>query len=100
MVAALGDDEHVAVQKARYARRRTTLTKALATSGFRVDHSDAGLYLWSSRGEGSWETLEWLAGHGILAAPGTFYGPAGAEHVRIALTASDERIEAAAQRLA
>ncbi|HVX68850.1 MAG TPA: succinyldiaminopimelate transaminase, partial [Mycobacteriales bacterium] len=36
---------------------------------------------------------------GILAAPGSFYGTAGTRHVRIALTATDERIAAAADRL-
>jgi aspartate/methionine/tyrosine aminotransferase len=34
-----------------------------------------------------------------VAAPGSFYGPAGARHVRLALTASDERIAAAVDRL-
>jgi aspartate/methionine/tyrosine aminotransferase len=41
----------------------------------------------------------WLADRGILVAPGEFYGPAGARHVRVALTATDERINAAAARL-
>ena len=41
-----------------------------------------------------------LADLGILAAPGDFYGAAGDDHVRIALTATDERIQAAAARLA
>ena len=36
---------------------------------------------------------------GILVAPGEFYGPRGARHVRMALTATDERIDAAARRL-
>ena len=45
------------------------------------------------------EILEWLADRGILAAPGHFYGPAGANHVRISLTATDEHIAAAAKRL-
>ena len=40
-----------------------------------------------------------LADRGILAAPGSFYGAAGARHVRVALTATDERIEVGAQRL-
>jgi aspartate/methionine/tyrosine aminotransferase len=44
--------------------------------------------------------VEWLADRGILAAPGAFYGPAGQRHVRLALTASDDRIAAAASRLA
>jgi succinyldiaminopimelate transaminase len=99
MVAALTDDEALAAQRERYARRRAVLQKALEGSGFRIDHSEAGLYLWSTRDEDAWATVSWLADRGILAAPGTFYGPRGARHVRIALTATDERIEAAAERL-
>jgi succinyldiaminopimelate transaminase len=97
--AALSDDEHVAVQRERYAARRDGLRAALAAAGFRVDHSEAGLYLWATRGEPAEQTLAWLAERGILVAPGTFYGPAGERHVRISLTAPDERIEAAAKRL-
>jgi aspartate/methionine/tyrosine aminotransferase len=44
--------------------------------------------------------VDWLAKErGILVAPGEFYGAAGARHVRIALTATDERVAAAASRL-
>jgi succinyldiaminopimelate transaminase len=99
MVVALGDDEHVAAQKAVYRARRETLRAALEHAGFRIDRSDAGLYLWATRGENAWDTVAWLAERGILVAPGTFYGTAGGEHVRVALTATDERIAEAAQRL-
>jgi succinyldiaminopimelate transaminase len=99
MVAALGDDAHVAGQRARYGRRRAVLRQALDAAGFRIDHSDAGLYLWATRGEDAWTTVGALADRGILVAPGSFYGAAGAQHVRVALTATDERIGAAAQRL-
>ncbi|MGN0064627.1 MAG: succinyldiaminopimelate transaminase [Nocardioides sp.] len=99
MAAALADDEHVDAQHAVYAARRVRLKAALERAGFRVDHSEAALYLWSTRGEPCWETVAWLAERGILAAPGDFYGPAGAQHVRIAITATDERIDAAIARL-
>ncbi len=99
MAAALGDDSHVAEQKARYAARRARLKAAVEGAGLRVDDSEAGLYLWCTRGEDAWATVGWLADRGILAAPGTFYGVAGGQHVRIALTASDASIEAAAARL-
>lgn len=99
MVAALDDDAHVAEQHARYAARRQVLKAAVEAAGFRVDHSEASLYLWATRGEGCWETVSWLADRGILVAPGAFYGAAGKEHVRIALTATDERVAAAAARL-
>jgi len=100
MIAALGDDRHVATQRNRYAKRRTSLLLALHSAGFTVEDTQAGLYLWASRGERCWKTVDRLAGEfGILVAPGEFYGAAGAKHVRIALTATDERIAAAVARL-
>ncbi|GAA3459712.1 succinyldiaminopimelate transaminase [Saccharothrix longispora] len=99
MAAALSDDAHVAAQRSRYEARRAVLLPALEAAGFTVDHSEAGLYLWSTRGESAWDTVAWLADRGVLVAPGTFYGPTGDRHVRIALTASDERVAAAVDRL-
>jgi succinyldiaminopimelate transaminase len=100
MVAALADDAHVVEQRARYAARRARLLAALEPAGFRVDESTAGLYLWATRGEDCWTSVASLAEHGILVAPGSFYGEAGREHVRFALTATDDRIGAAVARLA
>ncbi len=40
-----------------------------------------------------------LADLGILAAPGDFYGTAAHGRVRVALTATDERVAAAAKRI-
>jgi len=100
MAVALADDVHAEEQHARYLRRRTTLRAALEGAGFRIDHSEASLYLWGTREEDCWDTVAELATSGILVAPGTFYGTAGARHVRVALTATDERIAAAARRLA
>jgi succinyldiaminopimelate transaminase len=100
LAAALADDEHVTVQRERYRARRDRLAAAVRAAGARIDHSEAGLYLWVSRDEDCWTTIDWLAGRGIVAAPGTFYGPAGSRHVRMALTATDERIDAAVTRLA
>ena len=99
MVAALDDDVHVAEQHARYAARRAVLRVALESAGFRIDHSEASLYLWVTRGEDCWSTVAWLAERGILVAPGSFYGAAGREHVRVAFTATDERVAAVAERL-
>jgi succinyldiaminopimelate transaminase len=99
MVAALGDDEHVSVQRERYRARRAVLLPALVAAGFRIDTSEAGLYLWASEGRDAWESIRRLAELGILAGPGPFYGDYYPTHVRFSLTASDERIEAAAARL-
>lgn len=99
MVAALDDDDHVVDVRAVYRSRRGRLRGALAVAGMHVDHSEAGLYLWAADGRDCWETVGDLAGRGILVAPGAFYGTGGSRHVRIALTATDERIDAAVARL-
>ncbi|WP_037912905.1 succinyldiaminopimelate transaminase [Actinacidiphila yeochonensis] len=99
MAAALGDRAHAVEQKERYARRRAALRTAFEAAGFRIEHSEASLYLWATRGEDCWTTVADLAGLGILVAPGEFYGPAGQEFVRIAFTATDERVAAAVARL-
>ncbi|MFI9719080.1 succinyldiaminopimelate transaminase [Streptomyces sp. NPDC052396] len=98
-VAALADDTHVAEQRARYAHRRTALRAAFEGAGFRIEHSEASLYLWATRDEPCWDTVADLSKRGILVAPGEFYGAAGERFVRIAFTATDERVQAAVQRL-
>ncbi len=95
MAVALRDDTHVR-RSERLRARRTRLLAGADPGGLRVDESEAGLYLWATRDEDRWDTVAYLADLGILVAPGTFYGPAGDRHVRIALTATDERIAAAA----
>jgi succinyldiaminopimelate transaminase len=99
MVAALRDESHVVRQRERYGDRRKRLRAALAAAGLTVERSEAGLYLWATRGEPCWSTVEWFAQRGILVSPGAFYGPAGERHVRVALTATDERVAAAVARL-
>ncbi|MHC3000438.1 succinyldiaminopimelate transaminase [Microbacterium sp. HJ5] len=99
MAAALGDDEHVAAQKERYRARRAILKPAIEGAGFRVDASEAGLYLWATEGRDAWESLGRLAERGILAGPGSFYGTHFPQHIRLSLTATDERVAAAAERL-
>lgn len=99
LLAGLRDDAHVAEIRARYADRRARLRPAVEQWGLRVDDSEAGLYLWCTAGEDSWETVGRLADLGILVAPGAFYGRAGERHVRMALTATDERIATAVERL-
>lgn len=99
-IAALQDEEHAIEQRLRYESRRAVLRAALEAAGFGIDESHAGLYLWATRGEDCWATIDHLAERGILAAPGEFYGAKGARHVRVALTATDAAVAAAAERLA
>lgn len=99
-VAALEDDGQEILQTERYRKRRELLSAAVEAAGLRIDDSDGGLYLWATEGRPCRDTVDRLARLGILVAPGDFYGPDGAEHVRIGLTATDMQIVTAARRLA
>lgn len=103
MAVALNDTEHVERQRCVYAVRRALLLEALTDAGLDVDpDSAAGLYLWvadPANPTDSWALVNRLAELGILVAPGDFYGTAAHGRVRVALTATDERIQAAASRI-
>ncbi|MBD1539431.1 succinyldiaminopimelate transaminase [Arthrobacter sp. S13_S34] len=99
MRVALGDDAHVEAQKDLYRGRRERLVPALLDFGLEIKDSDAGLYLWSTAGESTWDTVARLADRGIVVGPGVFYGEAGNGYIRVALTGTDERVDAAVSRL-
>jgi succinyldiaminopimelate transaminase len=99
MTVALTDEIHVEEQANRYKARREVLAPALIKAGFKIDFTEAGLYIWCTRNEDSWKSVDWLATLGILATPGSFYGEDGAKHIRVALTATDVQIAMAAKRI-
>lgn len=106
---ALTDEGHVEVQREFYRERRQRLIPALKAAGLAIEHSEAGLYLWcrdasadpaQATAADTWDLVRRMAERGIVVGPGVFYGEHGNGFIRVALTASDERIEAAAVRLA
>ena len=102
LVAALGDEAHMEVQKEVYRERREVLVEATAAAGLVNDPASvAGLYLWLKGPESmsAHDLVGAFAELGIVVAPGDFYGEAGAGRVRMSLTDTDERVEAAATRL-
>jgi aspartate/methionine/tyrosine aminotransferase len=99
MTVALSDDEHVTQQRDCYNARKDAMRPALVSNGFTIEYSDSGLYLWCTRNEDAWKSVEWMANLGILVTPGSFYGAAGAQHIRVAMTATDAQIAEAAIRL-
>jgi len=99
--AALDDDEHVAEQRARYARRRAIVLPALEQRGLVHDGGSSTFYLWlrdADGGRDGWAIADDLASTGLVVAPGDFYGTAGADHVRVALTLTDDQVELVAKR--
>ena len=99
MIAALADEAHVAEQRELYRARRAVLLPALEAAGFRIEGSEAGLYLWATRGADAWDSVSEFAQLGIVVGPGHFYGDHSPQHVRLALTASDADIATAARRI-
>jgi succinyldiaminopimelate transaminase len=99
VTVALSDESHVREQANRYKNRRKVLIDALQSLGFTIEFSEAGLYIWCTRGEEDWSTVRWFAERGVLVTPGHFYGDKGARYVRIALTATDAKIAEAVSRL-
>jgi succinyldiaminopimelate transaminase len=102
--AALADDTHVAEQRARYQERRSLAIDALARIDLVHDGGPCLFYLWLRHANGTddgWEIAAHLAHTaGLLVAPGDLYGPAGADHVRVALVQPRDRLELAFDRLA
>jgi succinyldiaminopimelate transaminase len=99
---ALADDAHAEAQAARYRRRLERLAAVLAEAyGVDAPLPGGGLYLWvRAPGGDAWAFAERLATEaGCLVSPGEFYGPAAADHVRIAVVQPDDRIELVASRL-
>lgn len=97
---ALADTSSVHAQREMYIRRRQILRAAFEAAGFSIDHSEAGLYVWATRREDADASVAWCAERGVLVTPGHFYGEAGRQHIRVALTVSDEQAAAVMGRLA
>jgi aspartate/methionine/tyrosine aminotransferase len=100
-VVALGDDEHVEIQRARYQARLRRLVDILGKAGYRAQLPDGAFYLWvAAPGADAWQAARDLASKaGIVVSPGEFYGPHGADHFRVAAVQPDDRIELAARRV-
>jgi succinyldiaminopimelate transaminase len=86
--AAWADEEHVAQTRERYRAKRDALLPALLAAGLQPSGGDASFFLWLRVPDGEEAeafALRLLDERGIAVAPGTYFGPGGEGHVRIAL---------------
>jgi LL-diaminopimelate aminotransferase len=85
-----------------YARRRDLVVDALGAIGVEVEPPNGTIYVWAPVPAGHTSTsfaelvLEDAA---VVISPGSMYGPSGEGFFRISLTAPDERISEAVERL-
>ncbi|HEY6761188.1 MAG TPA: aminotransferase class I/II-fold pyridoxal phosphate-dependent enzyme [Baekduia sp.] len=100
-IVAWDDERHVDEVRARYRRKRDLLWPALQDAGFRDAGGPGTFFLWlgTPDGEDDEACAVRLLEHGVVCAPGSFFGPGGAGHVRFALVPTPEACEAAAHRL-
>lgn len=105
-VAAFADETHVEAQRAIYHRRLELMATITAQLGSEAAMPGGGFYLWAPAPDGAasedpaWAFARRLATEaGVLVSPGEFYGPQGADHVRIALVQPDHRLALVAERM-
>jgi LL-diaminopimelate aminotransferase len=102
-VAALeGPRGPIEEMNAIYARRRDLVVEALREIGVEAQAPRGTIYVWAPVPEGHTSTsfaelaLERAA---VVISPGSMYGPSGEGFFRISLTAPDERITEAVERI-
>jgi acetylornithine aminotransferase len=97
-VAAWDDEEHVTESRERYARKRELLAPLLDLA---AGASEASFYLWLRvpEGESSEAFATRLLEHGVVVAPGSYFGPSGEGYARLALVPSEEECARAAEIL-
>jgi len=86
--AAWADEDHVAETRERYRAKRDALLPALLSAGLQPSGGDASFFLWlrvPGGEDAAAFAMRLLNEHGIVVAPGPFFGPGGEGHVRIAL---------------
>jgi acetylornithine aminotransferase len=100
-IAAWDDEAHVEEVRARYRRKRDLLWPALQAAGFASAGGPATFFLWlrTPAGEDDEACAVRLLEHGVVCAPGSFFGAGGAGHVRFALVPTPEACADAAHRV-
>jgi LL-diaminopimelate aminotransferase len=100
--ALTGPREPIEEMNAIYARRRDLVVDALREIGVDVTPSKGTIYVWAPVPEGDSSTTfaeRVLEEAEVVVSPGSMYGPSGEGFFRISLTAPDERISEAVERM-
>jgi LL-diaminopimelate aminotransferase len=86
-----------------YARRRDLVCDALTAAGVAVRRPSGTIYIWAPIPEGFESAAAYceyvLEKVAVVISPGDAYGPSGAGFFRISLTAPEERLIEAVERL-
>lgn len=101
--ALLEGDAFLEEQRSLFRKRRDIVCEELRAAGYQFNVPEATFYIWVQT-PGDVPTLEFckrsIEEQNVVITPGTGMGECGEGYFRIALTASEERLLEAAQRLA
>jgi succinyldiaminopimelate transaminase len=97
---AWSDLEHVALRRKAFGDKRALLVDHFTSLGLKVYPGTATLFLWVEVPEGKTDQgyVQDLLEHGIVASPGSFFGPKQERFFRVALVPSLEECKEAARR--
>ena len=98
-VAAWSDESHVEAVRDVYRKKRETLLPVFERKGLRSAGGNASFFLWLAVDGSSEAFARSLLEHGILVAPGSFFGAAGEGYIRVALVPAQADCERAAEIL-
>jgi succinyldiaminopimelate transaminase len=99
-VAAWNDETHVEDVRGRYRAKRDLLLGVLGRKGIEVSGSAATFYVWFRVPGGESEAFaSRLLEHGVVVAPGAYFGAAGEGYARLALVPTLAECERAVEIL-
>lgn len=92
-IAAWGDDDHVAVRRNTFSKKRSILKGLFQDKGLKYHDAPATFYMWleAPRGTTGAEYAQRLLKVGIMVTPGIFFGANSSKYVRVALVPTVEQ---------
>jgi aspartate aminotransferase len=96
--AVTGPQDCVAQMREEFRSRRDLMVKGFREMGVDLVVPEGAFYLFPKVGDGD-AVAAWLAKGGVIAVPGSAFGPGGKEHIRISYAAARTQLEEALRRM-
>lgn len=101
IAAVTGDQSCVETTRKAYERRRNILCDSFTEIGWKMERSQATMFVWAQIPEGFESSqqfvMELVEKAGVMVTPGSAFGPSGEGYVRLALVQDEDVIHEAVQ---
>lgn len=98
LAALTGPQDCVAMMRDEFRSRRDMLVEGFLDLGVDLVKPQGAFYLFPRVGDGD-EVVPRLAKAGVIAVPGSAFGPGGKEHIRLSYASSRKNLEEALKRM-